>query len=111
MGNVHQLHLKDQHKTFAEWGRRFGDLIYLRIFATPMLVVHSLSAARELLEGKNSVTSDRPHMVLLREFLGYDSCFAFIPYGEAWRRQRKWVHTALETKESLEFSFRPDRWS
>ncbi|KAF9815575.1 hypothetical protein IEO21_04496 [Rhodonia placenta] len=101
MGNVHQLHLKDQHKTLAEWGRQYGDLIYLRIFATPVLVVHSLSAARELLDGKNSVTSDRPHMVFLREFLGYDSCFAFIPYGETWRQQRKWVHTALETKESL----------
>ncbi|OSX65938.1 hypothetical protein POSPLADRAFT_1177392 [Postia placenta MAD-698-R-SB12] len=101
IGNVHQLPLKDQHKTFAEWGREYGDLIYLRIFATPVLVVHSLSAARELLEGKNSVTSDRPHMVFVREFLGYDSCFPFIPYGETWRQQRKWVHTALETKESL----------
>ena len=44
-----------------------GDVIYLRLFRTPTLVLNSLESARELLDKRSAKYSDRPRMVLLAE--------------------------------------------
>lgn len=44
-----------------------GDIIYLKIFRTPAIVINSLAAARDLLDKRSAKYSDRPRMVLLAE--------------------------------------------
>ena len=44
-----------------------GDVIYLKVFRTPTIVLNSLAAARDLLDKRSAKYSDRPRMVLLGE--------------------------------------------
>ncbi|KAI0085365.1 hypothetical protein BDY19DRAFT_858445, partial [Irpex rosettiformis] len=60
IGNVHQLPKEYQEKTFAEWGKQYGDLVLLRVFHTPAIVINSVSVAHDLLEKRSANYSDRP---------------------------------------------------
>lgn len=44
-----------------------GDVVYLKLFRTPALVLNSLGAARDLLDKRSGKYSDRPRMVMLAE--------------------------------------------
>ena len=44
-----------------------GDVIYLKIFGQSVVILHSLQAARDLLDKRSSIYSDRPRFVLLSE--------------------------------------------
>ena len=44
-----------------------GDVMYLKIFGQSIVVLQSLKAARDLLDKRGSVYSDRPRFVLLSE--------------------------------------------
>ena len=81
-GNVLQLDAEHQFKTFHRWGKRYGaytlhivvgimllmqlvgDLVFVRLFQKPVVILNSLRAAQDLLEKKGAIYSDRPHMTL-----------------------------------------------
>lgn len=85
LGNILQLPLEHQHKTFAKWGQKFGmpsktespsllislnirdsgDFIFAKFFTTPVLILNSLAVAQDLLENRSSLYSDRPYFALL----------------------------------------------
>ena len=44
-----------------------GDVVYLRLFRMPALVLNSLAAARDLLDKRSAKYSDRPRFILLNE--------------------------------------------
>lgn len=80
LGNVHQIPLEYQHKTFADWARKYGDLICIHAFHRPILIVSSANVARELLEKRGGKYSDRPYSILANKLLAcslnpfWDSC-------------------------------------
>ncbi|CCM04602.1 uncharacterized protein FIBRA_06784 [Fibroporia radiculosa] len=101
LGSVLQLPLTYQQKTFAEWGKYYGALIFAEMFHKPLIVINSLKVAQELLDKKGSIYSDRPRSRFL-ELVGWDLNFAFLNYGDEWRRQRKWFQAAFQTQHALE---------
>ncbi|KAH9834665.1 cytochrome P450 [Rhodofomes roseus] len=101
LGNAHQVGLAGQHKTFAEWSKRYGDVVYMRVFSKPALVLNSVEAARDLLDKRSAKYSDRPHFTLLVDMFGSDPNPALMPYGPWWRQHRVWLHAGLMDKESL----------
>ncbi|KZT73493.1 cytochrome P450 [Daedalea quercina L-15889] len=105
LGNVHQLPSMGHQRTFAEWGKRYGDVIYARLFQTPAIVVNSMAAAQELLDKRSAKYSHRPRFILLQELMGWDVMTHF-SYGERWRRHRKWIAGAFQDKDAL-LSYRP----
>ncbi|KAH9930145.1 cytochrome P450 monooxygenase [Fomitopsis serialis] len=105
LGNVHQLPSMGHQRTFAEWGERYGDVIYARLFRTPAIVVNSMTAAQELLDKRSAKYSHRPRFILLQELMGWDVMTHF-SYGERWRRHRKWIAGAFQDKDAL-LSYRP----
>ena len=73
-----------QWVTFTEWGTRWGlltlpnhcdieadvlagDIIYTTIFGSPVLVLNSIEAARDLLDKRGSNYSDRARAVVHNE--------------------------------------------
>ncbi len=87
IGNVHQLPVSNQHEIFFEWGQKYGtfchprmylalaidwphvigDLIYARLFQTPVVITNSIQVARDLMEKRGSNFSDRPDFILFNE--------------------------------------------
>ncbi|KZT12638.1 cytochrome P450 [Laetiporus sulphureus 93-53] len=102
LGNVHQIPLVSQHTTFAEWEKRYGSIIYVRILQRPVLFLNSVEAANDLMDTKGANYSDRPPLVFLRESLGLGIITPLLPYGAQWRRHRKWMQTALLDKRALD---------
>ncbi|EPS99055.1 hypothetical protein FOMPIDRAFT_1050962 [Fomitopsis schrenkii] len=101
LGNAHQLGLEDQHEVFAKWEQAYGDVVYLRVFNKPTLVLNSVEAARDLLDKRSAKYSDRPHFILLVDMFGSDPNPALMPYGPWWRQHRVWLHSGLMEKDSL----------
>lgn len=90
IGHVRSIPFDYQWTKFAEWGRKYGehwlfyvrilgiyaflcagDIVYVHVLGRPMVIVHTLRAARELMDKRGAIYSDRPRLVLLTEM--YDS--------------------------------------
>ncbi|KAI0753673.1 cytochrome P450 [Fomes fomentarius] len=106
LGSVHHLTLEFQQKTFLAWSKTYGNVIYLRLFRTPTIVLNSLEGARDLLDKRSAKYSDRPRMVYITELAGHDSTLPFMPYGDRFRRHRKLIHDGIGSKSALQ-RYRP----
>ncbi|KAI0819811.1 cytochrome P450 [Trametes gibbosa] len=106
LGNVHQLPMDYQQKTLGEWTKQYGDVVYAKLFQRPILVLNSLRAAQDLLEKKSSKYSGRPRLILLSELMGWDNVITHMPYGDRFRKHRRWMHDNFQTKDAL-LGYRP----
>ncbi|KAI0776600.1 cytochrome P450 [Trametes elegans] len=106
LGNVHQLPLDYQQRKLAEWGRQYGDVVFARFFRTPAVILNSREAAVELMEKRSGKYSDRPRFILLSELMGWDNVLNNLPYGERFRKHRKWLQDAFVSKDML-VAYRP----
>jgi len=87
LGNVRQLlKIDNQVQAFADWERLYGrlsvirrvispadvisvkgDINYLSVFNKSLLILNSLSAAKDLLEKRGAIYSSRPRLVMISE--------------------------------------------
>lgn len=69
-----------------KWRAKYGDIVSIHSFGTPIVFVYSDEIAQELFAVKQGATySDRP-LFRMAELLGWDYNIALIPYGTWWRR-------------------------
>lgn len=54
--------------------------MHVKVFAQPMIVLNSLQAARDLLDRRSSIYSDRPRFVLLSELFVVDFSWPILPW-------------------------------
>ncbi|KAI0071515.1 cytochrome P450 monooxygenase [Panus rudis PR-1116 ss-1] len=102
IGNVHQLPKEFPEQTFAEWRKQFGDLIFIKLFRTPTIILNSREVAHELMEKRSKKYSDRHRLVFINEMIGLNHALANVRYGEEFRVQRKWIQEALQGKQTLD---------
>ncbi|EKM77775.1 hypothetical protein AGABI1DRAFT_121852 [Agaricus bisporus var. burnettii JB137-S8] len=84
---------------YDEWFKTYGDLVYFKLLGKSFLLVGSLERAVDIFEKRSTNYSDRPHMVMLMDFIGWDYNFALIPYGPWWRRHRRAFHEYFGSKK------------
>jgi len=64
-----------------------GDVVYINVLGRSVVILNSLQAARELLEKKSLIYSDRPRFVLMAElYVGRPvicDCSKYL-YGSGW---------------------------
>ncbi|EPT06129.1 hypothetical protein FOMPIDRAFT_1154892 [Fomitopsis schrenkii] len=101
LGSVHHLPQEYQHKKFFELAKTHGDVMYVQLFSWPAVVLGSVKAAQDLFEKRSSIYSDRPRFTLVAE-MGFDLAMSIMPYGDQWRRHRKWFAAAFLNKKALE---------
>ncbi|KAI5122653.1 hypothetical protein M0805_007915 [Coniferiporia weirii] len=89
IGNARFMPLEFAWKTFADWSKTYGDVIYASVLGRPMLIINSVEAARDLMEKKGAIYSDRPRMFVLGELMGWSNTLPFLPYGERFRKHRR----------------------
>ncbi|KAH9990619.1 cytochrome P450 [Russula vinacea] len=80
--------------------QRFEHIMYLNALGQPIVVLHSLKAAFELLDRRARHSSDRPRFIVAEEILCGGLFTALMSYGDAWRRTRRAAHEVL-TKEAV----------
>ncbi|KZT12937.1 cytochrome P450 [Laetiporus sulphureus 93-53] len=106
LGNIHQVPFQYQYYTFTQWAREYGEIVYTRFFQQDVVIVNTLRVAQELMEKRGIIYSDRPRFVVLAEVRLFHPNYGLMPYGDEWRRQRKWAQTTFQARGTLE-TYRP----
>lgn len=90
-GNVRRL-TGPSWEVYRKWSEEYGsDLILIKTLGTSTLIINSMKAAKDLLEKRSAIYSDRPsaNITMLGELCGMDWGFGLQPYGAEWRDGRK----------------------
>ncbi|KAF8842506.1 cytochrome P450 [Paxillus ammoniavirescens] len=101
VGNALSIRASEPWVTYTEWGSRYGDIFKTRMLSEDIIIIHSEQVAKALLEHRSSVYSDRPHFAARLPY-GWGFHFAWEPYGERWRLQRKLFHQFFREEAALE---------
>ncbi|EPQ50056.1 cytochrome P450 [Gloeophyllum trabeum ATCC 11539] len=107
-GNYFQIPSKTPWHLYGQWGKQYGDLVHIRIFNEHIIIVNSGAVARDLLEKRSNIYSDRPlfrgmHMV------GATFNFGFVKYGPYWRRERRLFQQVFRADHVAEYAPRTMR--
>ncbi|TFK53799.1 cytochrome P450 [Heliocybe sulcata] len=88
VGNYFQLSKTKPWLQYEQWGKQYGDLVYVHIFGEDVIIINSERVATELLEKRNKIYSSRPPWRALH-MSGMHFNFGFIEYGDRWRTERR----------------------
>ncbi|KAG1748085.1 cytochrome P450 [Suillus lakei] len=102
LGNALQLDTKRPWLTYTAWGKIYGKIIHSSILGIDMIIINSESIARELLDKRSAVYSDRP-VIPTNEIAGLAFNTVLLPYGETWRQHRKIFHQVLKAEASASY--------
>ncbi|CAA7266287.1 unnamed protein product [Cyclocybe aegerita] len=101
IGNLLDIPAKQEWFTFAEWGKKWGDIISVSVLGQQMIILNSAEVAIDMLDKKSSVYSDRPVMQMGGELVGWKNTLVLIPYGDRFRNYRRLFHQSIGTPASM----------
>jgi len=102
VGNMFQVPTSLLWEKALEWGKVYGDMIYLDIAGMPMLIVNSHEVAVDLLSKRSANYSSRPQL-MMSTLGGWGWATSILPYGEALKTQRMFLHKYFQTPEVLNY--------
>ncbi|KAJ7186809.1 putative monooxygenase [Mycena filopes] len=88
VGNAFQIPKHWQWLTYSAWAQKYGPVVYLEAVGQPLVLLNSYEAAKDLLEQRSAIYSDRPRLEMAY-LSGYDKAFVLAPNNDNWRAQRK----------------------
>ncbi|KDQ08290.1 hypothetical protein BOTBODRAFT_139179 [Botryobasidium botryosum FD-172 SS1] len=98
IGNIHQFPDENEHLTFEEWGKAYGDIIYVNLLGQPVVILNSAKAAIDLFEKRSDIYSERPVLTMGGELAGWDRSLAYTTHGERFRQMRKYLSQAMNPR-------------
>ncbi|OAX43704.1 cytochrome P450 [Rhizopogon vinicolor AM-OR11-026] len=99
VGNAFDIDVSRPWLTYANWKEKYGDLVYSRVLGQHFIIISSMKVARDLLDKRSAIYSNRPVLRAYEEF-GISSTTATLSYGETLRRHRKLYHDVLNAEAS-----------
>nr|GAT47917.1 cytochrome P450 [Mycena chlorophos] len=104
VGNLLDIPNERQWLAYHQWSRDYdSDIIHLDACGTSIIVVESMEAIRELFDRRSSIYSDRMHLPMVVDLMGWGWSMAFMPYGERWRAHRKTMHDSFNVTAVKQF--------
>lgn len=101
IGNISDIpHIK-VWLTFAEWGKKYGDISHVEVLGQHIIVLNSIKTAMELLDKKSPVYSDRPVRPMGGELVGWKHSLGLLSYGDRFRCYRKNVHRIIGNRTAI----------
>ncbi|KAI0351930.1 cytochrome P450 [Trametes cingulata] len=89
IGNILDFPSSHYGPTFHKLSKVYGNLVHVRLFGQPVIVLGNYQAAVDLLEKRSANYSDRPRSVMA-ELVGYDDwVLVLMQYGQKWRQHRR----------------------
>ncbi|KAG0692716.1 cytochrome P450 [Suillus ampliporus] len=102
LGNALQLDTERPWLTYTAWGKTYGKIIHSRVLGIDFIIINSEAIARELLDRRSAIYSDRP-VIRTNELSGLAFNTLLLPYGETLRRHRKIFHQVLRAEASVSY--------
>ncbi|KAG1863085.1 cytochrome P450 [Suillus subluteus] len=101
VGNIQDIPHVKPWLTFAEWGKKYGDISHVNVLGQHIFVLNSVKTAVEMLDKKSSIYSDRPVVPMSGELMGYEQTLPYLRYGERFRLFRKNCHRVIGSRSAL----------
>ncbi|KAH7877875.1 cytochrome P450 [Lentinula edodes] len=89
VGNMNDIPVYEEWHTLNQWAKRFGEIVYLRVFGTKMLVIGSYRVANELLDKRGAIYSDRPITPPMMEMAGFANSLTVMGNNADYRLRRR----------------------
>ncbi|EMD37513.1 hypothetical protein CERSUDRAFT_50154 [Gelatoporia subvermispora B] len=97
IGNVFDMPNNYPWKVYAKWAKTYGDVVHLQVLGKHIIVLHSLDASRDLLDGRSSIYQDREVTEIVK-LTGWDWNLAMMRYGQEWREHRRLIHQYMNQR-------------
>ncbi|GJE96456.1 cytochrome P450 [Phanerochaete sordida] len=92
-GNLLDLPKEASWYTFAKWARKYNSkIIHFSMLGKHFVVLNSYQVAKEILEDRSRIYSDRKYSVMASELTGWHRNFGLQSYDERWRQRRRMFH-------------------
>ncbi|KAG1869565.1 cytochrome P450 [Suillus subluteus] len=101
VGNIQAIPRIKPWLTFAEWGKKYGDISHVEVLGQHIIVLNSVENAVNMLDKKGTVYSDRPVLPMGGELVGWKSALALFPYGDRLHQSRKNIHQVIGNRTAL----------
>ncbi len=89
--------------TFTRWGEQYGEIVYVNVAGTDIIILNSLKAAQDLLDNLGAVYSDRPRQHFANNIVGWkDSPIMYNASHKYFRPARTMMLNAVGTPAALE---------
>ncbi|OSD03114.1 cytochrome P450 [Trametes coccinea BRFM310] len=95
IGNLLDLPAEEMWRKIWEWGKQYGDVIYLRMFGTPFIFLNSAEAVMDLLHKRGAIYSDRPHHTMACDLCELHDLVPLTKYNEKFKFERRLMNQAL----------------
>lgn len=102
LGNAGDIPAGHQWVEFARLSKIYGPVMHLSVLTHHIVVLDSLQAVTDLLDGRGNIYSDRPDFPMLG-LMGWHWVMSIIRYGDRWRAQRRVVHAFFHEGESHQY--------
>ncbi|KAF6752028.1 cytochrome P450 [Ephemerocybe angulata] len=101
LGSALQMPQSHAWHTIANWRQTYGDIIQLDLLGYHIVAINSPKIARDLLDKRSSVYSDRPHFAFAGDLCEFNKSITLMKYDEPWKRQRKILAKEFSTPSSI----------
>lgn len=88
--------------TFTEWGQKYGEIVSVKILGQVIVILNSPKAAKDLLEKRGNIYSDR-HLMPFYQMMGWEWFHPTTPCGEYWREGRKILDRSLRAGAVMQY--------
>ncbi|KAI6169122.1 hypothetical protein EDD17DRAFT_1525435 [Pisolithus thermaeus] len=82
------------HRTFAQWGKIHGDIVYPRTLGQDVIILNSEKTSRILADGRSVIYSGRYRSPLFKVY-GSDRMTPVLEYGNERKTHRRLFHLSL----------------
>ncbi|THH19211.1 hypothetical protein EW146_g1905 [Bondarzewia mesenterica] len=105
VGNLFDVPQTASWVTYGKWAKKYGDLLSVNMLGKTVVVINSAEVAKELLDKRGSVYSDRPS-IPMHDLMSFNS-FSLVTmrYGNQWRTGRKVADQCLRLNAAV--TYRP----
>ncbi|KAH7074023.1 cytochrome P450 [Paraphoma chrysanthemicola] len=97
LGNMLQIpkHPAEQRLHFADLAKKYGEMFTLKFGSKHWVFLNSHRVVGELLDKRGALYVSRQDLPMAGEVASGGRRLVFLPYGEAWKWQRKVIHEIL----------------
>lgn len=107
MGNLLDLPLQHSWLKFRDFIKEYGPIVRLSIAGQEHVIIGKESIANDMLRERGTIYSDRYDAIASTQLLCDNQFMLFLPYGEQWRRSRRFMHHAAMS--SVTPTYRPEQ--
>lgn len=103
VGNLFNFPEKKWYETFSSWATEYGDIVYIDLMGTPMIILNSLDAIQELMEKRMRIHSGRPHTTLVCDMMSWGYILTLLQPNKDFTEQRRLFQKSIGPRVVQEY--------